>query len=158
MMSDLVGCPRCGSDQIAEIGHKQPILIEDITLSPEKEDEVLTDLFDSDNRDRQCLACGAKWNAEERSLQQQEDQSQLDALTFGDRKEKFYADYESGRADHARQNVPVEAISIYKRKGLKSAYKFLKLLDLKINRFKRRTLLVSVGVLLVLLLVLYAVM
>ena len=157
-MNDLARCPKCGSDQVSEFGAKQPVLVEDITLTPEKEDEVLTDLFASDNRDRQCLVCGHKWNAEERFLQQQEDQSQLDALTYGDRTEKFYADYESGRADHARQNVPVEAIGIYRRKGLKSAYKFLKLLDLKIDRFKKRTLLVVFGVALILILVLYAFM
>lgn len=157
-MNDLVRCPKCGSDQVNDFGTKQPMLIEEITLTPEKEDEVLTDLFASDNRDRHCLNCGHKWNAEERSIQQQEDQSQLDALTFEDRKEKFYADYESGRADHARQNVPVEAVGVYRRKGLKSAYKFLKLLDLKIDRFKKRTLLVVLGVVLILILVLYAFM
>lgn len=134
------------------------MLIDDITLTPEKEDEVLTDLFASDNRDRQCLSCGHKWNAEERSIQQQEDQSQLDALTFGDRKQKFYADYESGRTNRARQNVPVEVLGIYRRRGLKSAYKFLKRLDLKIGRFKKRALLAVLGVVLVLILVLYAVM
>ncbi|GAB3804987.1 hypothetical protein GCM10028819_37380 [Spirosoma humi] len=155
-MNDLIRCPKCESDQVAEFGTKQPITLESISLTREKEDEVLTDLFASDNRDRQCLVCGHKWNAEERSFQQQEDQSQLDALTFGDRKEKFYVDYESGRADHARQNVPVEAVGIYKRKGLKSAYKFLKLLDLKTDRFKKRALLVVFGVALILVLVLYA--
>lgn len=157
-MNDLAKCPKCGSDRVSAIGGRQPILLEDITLTPEKEDEVLTDLFASDNRDRHCLACGHKWNAEERSIQQQEDQSQLDALTFGDRKEKFYADYESGRADQARQSVPVEAVGIYRRKGLKSAYKFLKLLDLRTDRFKKRSLLVVLGIALILLLVLYAVM
>ena len=79
----------------------------------------------------------------------------MDALTFGNRKEKFYADYESGRADQARQSVPVEAIGIYRRKGLKSAYKFLKLLDMKTGRFKKRALLVVLGVVLILGLLLY---
>lgn len=153
-MSDLGGCPTCGSDQVAQYGTKQSMPIEDISFTREKEDEVLTDLFDSDNRDRQCLICGNKWNAEERSLRQQEDQSQLNALTFGDRKEKFYADYESGRMDHAKQNVPVEAIGVYKRKGVKAAYRFLKLLDIKIDRFKKRALLTVLGVILVLLLLL----
>lgn len=130
------------------------MLIDDITLTREKEDEVLTDLFGSDNRDRQCLVCGNKWNAEERTIQQQEDQNQLNALTFGDRKGKFYADYESGRLDNASQNVPVEAIGVYKRKGIKAAYKFLKLLDIKIDRFKKRATLAVLGVALLLLLIL----
>jgi hypothetical protein len=153
-MSELGDCPVCGSDQVVEISNRPPMPIEDIHLTPEQEDEVLSDLFDSDNRDRQCLICGYKWNAEERLLQQQEDQSQLNALTFGERKKKFYADYESGRIDHARQNVPVEAIGVYKRKGIKAAYRFLKLLDIKVDRFKKRTLFAVLGVALVLLLVL----
>lgn len=153
-MTNVGECPACGSDQVAEFGNKQPLLIDDITLTREKEDEVLTDLFGSDNRDRQCLVCGNKWNAEERTLQQQEDQNQLNALTFGDRKEKFYTDYESGQLAHARQNVPVEAIGVYKRKGIKAAYRFLKLLDIKVDRFKKRATLAVLGIALILFLIL----
>ncbi len=153
-MSDLGRCPNCGSDQLAQVGTRQPMPLKDIRLTREKEDEVLADLFGSDNRDRQCLVCGHTWNAEERLLQQQEDQSQLNALTFRDRKKKFYAAYESGRLDQAKQSVPIEAIGVYKRKGIKAAYRFLKLLDIKVNRFKRRTLFAVVGVVLVLLLLL----
>jgi predicted nucleic-acid-binding Zn-ribbon protein len=152
-MSDLVICPKCESDQVVELGIKPPKPFEDITLTREKEDELLTDLFGHDNWDRQCLVCGNKWNAEEEDLRQQEDQSQLNALTFGDRKDKFYADYESGQLDQASQNVPVEALGIYRRKGLKAAYRFLKLLDIKVNRFKKRTTLAVLGVVLLLVLI-----
>lgn len=154
-MSDLMICPTCASDQVVELGIKPSLPIEGITLTREKEDEVLTDLFSHDNRDRQCLVCGNKWNAEEEVLQQQEDQSQLNALTFGDRKDKFYADYESGQLDQARQNVPVEALGVYKRKGIKAAYRFLKLVDIKVSRFKKRTTLAVLGVILLLLLLIY---
>ncbi|GAB3780672.1 hypothetical protein GCM10028818_33330 [Spirosoma horti] len=129
--------------------------VEDITLTREKEDQVLTDLFGHDNRDRQCLVCGNKWNAEEEDLRQQEDQSQFNALTFGDRKDKFYADYESGQLDQAGQNVPMEALGVYKRKGIKAAYRFLKLLDIKVNRFKKRTTLAVLGVVFLLLVLIY---
>lgn len=157
-MSDLVVCPKCESNQVVELGIKPSTPVEDIILTREKEDEVLTDLFGRDNRDRQCLVCGHKWNAEEQDLQQQEDQSQLDALTFGDRKGKFYADYEAGQLDQARQNVPLEAAGVYRRKGVKATYRFLKLLDIKTNRFKKKAALAVLGVVLLLIVLIYTLM
>jgi predicted nucleic-acid-binding Zn-ribbon protein len=148
-MHDLLHCPKCGSDQLTGFGARQTIAVTDINFTKEDEDEVLADLFGSDNRDRQCLQCGYRWNAEERLIQLQEDQNQINALTFKERTNKFYATYESGQIDQARQIVPVEAIGVYKRKGLRAAYRFLKLVDVKINRFKKRVVFAVVIVLLI---------
>ena len=79
-------------------------------------------------------------NAEQQQLQYQDDQNQINALTFKERTKKFYADYESGQVDRARQIIPIEAIGVYKRKRIKAAYRFLKLIEVKTGRFKRRAM------------------
>ncbi|AUD00571.1 hypothetical protein CWM47_01295 [Spirosoma pollinicola] len=148
-MYNLLHCPKCGSDQLAGFGNKQPISLTDISFNKEEENQVLADLFSGDNRDRQCLHCGFSWNAEQQLLQYQDDQNQINALTFKERAKRFYADYESGQVDHARQIIPIEAIGVYKRKGIKAAYRFLKLIEVKTGRFKRRAMFAAAAVILI---------
>ena len=154
-MYSLLHCPKCGSDQLAEFGNKQPISLTDISFTKEEENQVLADLFSGDNRDRQCLHCGFGWNAEQQLLQYQDDQNQINALTFKERTKKFYADYESGQVDRARQIIPIEAIGVYKRKGIKAAYRFLKLIEVKTGRFKRRAMFAAAAAVILILVAIY---
>ena len=143
-----MSCPKCGSDQLVDLGEEKAGNA--VSFSEGEEDQALADLFNTDNRDRRCLSCGYSWNVSAQLLQQQEDQEQLNALSFGERKESFYTDYESGHLSQARQIVPVEASGVYKRKGLKAAYRYLKLLDIRFARFKTRATLAVIGILLLL--------
>ncbi|MFD2937916.1 hypothetical protein [Spirosoma flavum] len=147
-MNNVRSCPKCGSDKLVALGEEKASSV--VSFTEEEEEQELADLFGNDNRDRRCLNCGYSWNVEAQLLQQQEDQDQMNALSFEERKENFYNDYESGHLAQAKEIVPIEASGVYKRKGLKAAYRYLKLLDIKLDRFKNRSMLVVIAVILVL--------
>ncbi|GAB4038602.1 hypothetical protein [Spirosoma jeollabukense] len=130
-MINYLHCPKCDSKEVST--QKPSPTYDDTGESSQIENGGLIKL----DGDVYCLNCGYSWNPKEQILQSLDAQEQADALNFGQRKERFYTNFEAGNFRLAGRLLPKEARLILKQKGLRAAYVYLKSLDTVIDDFKR---------------------